>query len=101
MIQGYGFIGNLAARNNSVQDVIAIDAVILQSSGIKLSDAAGLTTELALSIAYVVPYLIETTVGFVFDSDLSSSKRLARRLNFSASTETCRSASLISSFMLL
>ena len=34
--------------------MIAIDTVVLQSPGIEFPDRAGLTTELALSIAYVV-----------------------------------------------
>ena len=67
MIQGYGFIGYLAARNNSIQDMIAVDTVILQSPGIELTDGTGLTTEGSIGVATVVPYLIETTIGFSLD----------------------------------
>jgi len=47
--------------------VIAIDAVVLQASGIKLTDRAGLTTELALNVSEVVPELIESAVGLVLN----------------------------------
>ena len=42
-------IGDLASGYHSIQDVIAIDAVVLQTPGIELADSAGLATELALS----------------------------------------------------
>ena len=64
------FIGDLASRNHSVQDVIAVDAVVLQASGIEFPDGAGLATELTERIAQVIPELIETAVGFGFDADL-------------------------------
>ena len=67
MILGYGFIGDLTARNHSIQDVIPIDTVILQSPGIELTDGTGLTTEAAIGITPVVPDLIEPAIDFCFN----------------------------------
>ena len=62
-----GFIGYFASRYHSIQDVITIDTVVLQTSGIELTDGTGLATEGSVGIATVVPDLIETAIGFSFD----------------------------------
>lgn len=63
-------IGYLASGYHSIEDVIAIDTVVLQTPGIELADGAGLAAELTLGIADVIPELIEAAVGFIFDADL-------------------------------
>jgi hypothetical protein len=50
--------------------VITVDTVVLQTSGIELTDGAGLATEAAIGVATIVPYLIETAIGFSFDQTL-------------------------------
>ena len=65
MLSADGFIGDLASGDHSIQDVIAVDAVVLQASGIEFTDGAGLATELALSISYVIPDLIEAAVCLI------------------------------------
>ena len=70
MIQGYGFIGDLASRYHSIQDVITIDTIVLQTSGIKLADGTGLASESSVGVAPVVPNLIKTAISFSFDQAL-------------------------------
>ena len=59
-------IGYLASGYHSIQDVIAVDTVILQTPGIKLTYGTGLAIKGSIGIAPVVPYLIETAIGFIF-----------------------------------
>jgi hypothetical protein len=50
--------------------VIAIDTIVLETSGIELTDGAGLATEAAIRVTTVVPDLIEPAIGFSFDQAL-------------------------------
>lgn len=60
-------IGDFVSCYCSIQDVIALDAVVQQSSGIEFSDGAGLATEAAIGIAPVVPDIIDPAISFSFD----------------------------------
>jgi hypothetical protein len=62
MIGRYRSIGDLAARYHSIQDVITIDTVILQTSGIELADGAGLAGERAMGDDLVIPDIIKAPV---------------------------------------
>lgn len=70
MLSVNGFIGDLASCYHSIQDVIAVDAVVLQASGIELDDGPGFTTEAYIGVATVVPDLIKTKVAFMLDEIL-------------------------------
>ncbi|MFA6778862.1 MAG: hypothetical protein WCU80_03655 [Paludibacteraceae bacterium] len=70
MIGGDRCIGELASGNHSIFEVITIDAIVLDSYGIELSDRAGLTTELTYQITKIVPELVEAAVCFGLDADL-------------------------------
>jgi len=51
--------------------VISIDAVVLQTSGIKLSDRAGLTAELTIRVAErLLPFSAFNFVSFSFNLSL-------------------------------
>jgi len=49
--------------------VISIDAVVLQASSINLSDRAGLTAELTIRVAEIIPYFIEAALSFRFNGN--------------------------------
>ena len=62
-----GFIGYLASGYYSIQDVIAVNTVVLQTPGIELTDGTGLATEGSIGIATIVPDLVEAAIGFMLD----------------------------------
>lgn len=70
MSLGEWAIGDLGSSDRSIQDVVGIDAIVLQSSCIEFADDAGLAAELAEGIAQVIPELIEAAVSLILNADL-------------------------------